>query len=160
MENSCNVKPNTNEILNKKNEKVITDEFAQLEEIFEKYFTTFKKNKNVLTNCNITKQQAKKGITKNIKVSIADICSNCKGSGKNIDFQTKQCERCCGRGYIYSEKTIAVKIPPKIRNNDLIVIESQGNKLYIDKERGDIFIRVHIYGNRSKRKGKIIYGKT
>ena len=52
-----------------------------------------------------------KGITKNIKVSIADICSNCKGSGKNIDFQTKQCERCCGRGYIYSEKTIAVKIP-------------------------------------------------
>lgn len=129
------------------------DEFADLEEIFETYFRNSKKNKNVLTTYKITKQQAKQGLTQNLKISVADICDTCKGMDTSC-----QCEECHGRGHIYNEKTMVLKIPPKIRNNDLIVIEKQGNQFNIDKERGDLFIRIHIYGNRSKRKGNIIYG--
>lgn len=178
--------------MDKENEKIITDEFPDLKEIFEIFFKSSKRNirrdKNVITTCNITKQQAKQGLIKNVKISGANICNTCKSTGKKIEFQTKkcevcndkgiiqeernsklgkrkieklcntcQCEDCYGRGYIYNEKSIELKIPPKIKNNDLIIIEKQGNQFRVEKERGNLIIKIHIYGNRSKRKGKIIY---
>ena len=134
-------------------EKETKDEFEDLGEIFETYFRNAKKNKNIITNYNITKQQAKQGLTQNLKISVADICDTCNGKGMD-----SQCKECSGRGYIYNEKTIELKIPPKIKNNDFIVFEKQGNKFSVDEERGDLFIKIHIFGDRSKREGKKIYG--
>ena len=136
-----------------KNEKEKTDEFEDLGEIFETYFGNAKKNKNIISNYNITKQQAKQGITQNLKISVADICDAC--NGKEMDCQCKECR---SRGYVYNEKTIELKIPPKIKNNDFIVFEKQGNKFSVDEERGDLFVKIHIFGDRSKREGKKIYG--
>jgi len=137
----------------KENEKETTDEFPDLGEIFETYFGNAKKNKNIITTYKITKQQAKQGLTKDLKISVADICDIYKGREKDC-----QCKECKGRGYVYKEKTIELKIPPKIKNNDLIIFEKQGNKFSIDEERGDLYIKIHIYGDRSKREGKKIYG--
>lgn len=134
-------------------EKETKDEFEDLGEIFETYFGNAKKNKNIITNYSITKQQAKQGLTQNFKISVADICNTC--SGKGIDCQCKECR---GRGYVYKEKTIELKIPSKIKNNDFMVFEKQGNKFIVDEERGDLFVKVHIYGDKSKREGKKIYG--
>ena len=139
--------------MDKKNEKETKDEFEDLGEIFETYLGNAKKNKNIITNYNITKQQAKQGLTKSLKVPVADICNTC--SGKKMDCQ---CKECSGRGYVYNEKTIELKILPKIKNNDFIVLEKQGNKFSVDEERGDLFIKIHIFGDRSKREGKKIYG--
>ena len=143
--------------MNKENEKITTDELADLEEIFETYFRTLKRNRNVIRTCNITRQQGKQGVIKKVKISVANICNDCKGTGNKIKFQEQKCKNCCGRGYIYSKKAIVVKIPPKTRNNDYIVFEGKGNKFKADKERGSIFIKIHIYGDRSKRKGNRIY---
>ena len=45
----------------------------------------------------------------------------------------------------------------KVKNNDYIVLKRQGNKLRKDEERGDIIIKIRIYGDKSKRKGKKLY---
>lgn len=133
--------------------KNTAEEFTQLEEIFESYFgTAQKENKNIMTTYNITKQQAKQGVIQNLKISVADICDSCKG--KEADCQCKECN---GKGYVYHEKTIIVRIPSKTKNNDLIIIQKQGNQFNMNEERGDIYVRIHIYGSRSKGKGKIIY---
>ena len=54
-------------------------------------------------------------------------------------------------------KNINFEIPPKVKNNDYIVLKKQGNKLRKDEERGDIIIKIRIYGDKSKRKGKKLY---
>ena len=127
------------------------DEFPDLEEIFETYLGNAKNNKNIITTYKITKQQAKQGLTSNLKISAADICENCKE-------KDCECKECRGRGYVYKEKTIVIKIQPKIRNNDLIIFEKQRKKFCVDEERGDLFVKSNFYGNRSKRKGKKVYG--
>lgn len=139
--------------MDKKNEKETKDEFEDLGEIFESYLGNIKPSKNVIITHKITKQQAKQGLIKELKISVADICDVCNGKEKNC-----QCKECNGRGHVYKEKIIELKIPPKIKNNDLIIFEKQGNKLSIDEERGDLYIKIHIYGDRSKREGKKIYG--
>lgn len=137
--------------MDKENEKGNTDEYPDLGEIFETYLGNTKNNKNIIKTYKIAKKQAKQGLTSNFKISVADICENCKE-------KDCKCKECRGRGYVYKEKTIVIKIPPKIRNNDLIIFEKQGNKFSVNEERGDLFVKIHIYGNRSKRKGKKVYG--
>ena len=105
--------------------------------------------------CKITKQQAKQGLNKKIQTSVTDICNVCNGTGK--DENLKECENCSGDGFIHNLKNINFEIPPKVKNNDYIVLKKQGNKLHKDEERGDIIIKIHIYGDRSKRKGKKLY---
>lgn len=133
------------------NQKIEKDEFSELEEIFKKCFgTARRKNKNVITTFNITKQQAREGLTNDVKISVANICNNCNGADK-------ECEKCYGSGYTYNENTVVLKIPANIKNNDVIVIEKQGNLFKKEEQRGDLFIKIHIYGDKSKRKGKKIY---
>lgn len=48
-------------------------------------------------------------------------------------------------------RKIEIKIPPRVRNNDMIILKEQGN------DKRDVLIKIHIYGSKSKRKGKIIY---
>ena len=131
------------------------DEFVKdFVKIFSYFFRGMCK-KNIIIICKITKQQAKQGLNKKIQTSVTDICNVCNGTGK--DENLKECENCSGDGFIHNLKNINFKIPPKVKNNDYIVFKKQGNKLYKDEERGDIIIKIHIYGDRSKRKGKKLY---
>ena len=122
--------------------------------IFSYFFRGMCK-KNIIIICKITKQQAKQGLNKKIQTSVTDICNVCNGTGK--DENLKECENCSGDGFIHNLKNINIEIPPKVKNNDYIVLKKQGNKLQKDEERGDIIIKIHIYGDRSKRKGKKLY---
>lgn len=122
--------------------------------IFSYFFRGMCK-KNIIIICKITKQQAKQGLNKKIQTSVTDICNVCNGTGK--DENLKECENCSGDGFIQNLKNINFVIPPKVKNNDYIVLKKQGNKLHKDEERGDIIIKIHIYGDRSKRKGKKLY---
>ena len=139
--------------MDKQREKRISDEFQNLEEIFEKYFENIEKSKNIITTYNVTKKQAKQGMNQKFKISVSDICDTCKWRKKGYE-----CKKCHNKGYVYKEKTFELKIPPKIRNNDIIVFEKQGNKFIVDEERGDLFVKIHIYGDKSKRKGKKYIG--
>lgn len=168
-----------------------SNEFENIPEIFAAFFKDAKintnKNKNVITTCKITKQQAKTGLNKNMKISVADICDTCRGTGKNEENKTTiykncynneneennqhtiskqpapektynnhQCKNCYGTGYTYNEKDITINIPPKTKNNDYIIFKEKGNKFKLNEERGNLLIKIHIYGNNSKRKGKMI----
>lgn len=152
-----------------------SNEFENIPEIFAAFFKDAKintnKNKNVITTCKITKQQAKTGLNKNMKISVADICDTCKGTGKNEEnnqytisrqlapektYNNHQCKNCYGTGYTYNEKDITINIPPKTKNNDYIIFKEKGNKFKLNEERGNLLIKIHIYGNNSKRKGKMI----
>lgn len=131
------------------------DEFVKdIGKIFSYFFRGMCK-KNIIIICKITKQQAKQGLNKKIQTSVTDICNVCNGTGK--DENLKECENCSGDGFIQNLKNINFEIPPKVKNNDYIVFKKQGNKLRKDEERGDIIIKIHIYGDRSKRKGKKLY---
>ena len=68
--------------MDKQSEKRISDEFQNLEEIFEKYFENIEKSKNIITTYNVTKKQAKQGMTQKFKISVSDICDTCKGRKK------------------------------------------------------------------------------
>lgn len=131
------------------------DEFVKdFGKIFSYFFRGMFK-KNIVIIYKITKQQAKQGLNKKIQTSVIDICNVCNGTGK--DENLKECENCSGDGFIQNLQNINFKIPPKVKNNDYIVLKRQGNKLSKDEERGDIIIKIRIYGDKSKRKGKKLY---
>lgn len=131
------------------------DEFVKdIGKIFSYFFRGMLKKNIVIIN-KITKQQAKQGLNKKIQTSVTDICNVCNGTGK--DENLKECDNCSGDGFIQNLKNINFEIPPKVKNNDYIVFKKQGNKLRKDEERGDIIIKIRIYGDRSKRKGKKLY---
>ena len=131
------------------------DEFVKdFGKIFSYFFRGMFK-KNIVIIYKITKQQAKQGLNKKIQTSVIDICNVCNGTGK--DENLKECENCFGDGFIHNLKNINFEIPPKVKNNDYIVLKKQGNKLRKDEERGDIIIKIRIYGDKSKRKGKKLY---
>lgn len=131
------------------------DEFVKdIGKIFSYFFRGMLKKNIVIIN-KITKQQAKQGLNKKIQTSVTDICNVCNGTGK--DENLKECENCSGDGFIKNLKNINFEIPPKVKNNDYIVLKKHGNKLSKDEERGDIIIKIRIYGDKSKRKGKKLY---
>ena len=131
------------------------DEFVKdFGKIFSYFFRGMFK-KNIVIIYKITKQQAKQGLNKKIQTSVIDICNVCNGTGK--DENLKECENCSGDGFIQNLQNTNFEIPPKVKNNDYIVLKRQGNKLRKDEERGDIIIKIRIYGDKSKRKGKKLY---
>jgi len=146
--------------MSNENEKV-----EDLEEIFKTFFKVIREhrkedfNKDEMSVCNITRHQAKKGIVKSIKVSVANVCNHCKGTGRKTEYEveSKECENCCGTGFVYNKQDITFEIPPRIKNNDCIVFKEKGNKFKVNDERGDLYIKIHIYGNKRNRKGRNIY---
>jgi len=52
------------------------------------------------------------------------ICDECKGITEN-----KKCKKCYNKGIYFNEKEIELNIPPKTKNNDIIIIRGKGNKL-------------------------------
>lgn len=129
-------------------------EFGNIGNVLAEFFKDAPNNRDVIKVYKIARQQAKEGVTRNIKTLIADVCEVCNGTGKKDDTV---CENCQGRRFVYNEKNVEIKIPPKTKNNDYIILEGKGNKFSINQKRGDLVIKIHIYGNKSRRRGKKIY---
>ena len=127
------------------------NDFENCNEIIQQLLKNTVRSKNVLEELKITKEQSKKGMITSMKIHTADVCRYCN------DQINEKCKNCYGIGYTFTEKEIKVKIPPKTKNNDCIVYRKIGNQFSFDDERGNVYIRIKIYGDKRKRKGRMFY---
>lgn len=151
-------------------------ETKELNEIFTTFLinTKSKRSRNITATCNITKQQARAGITKVIKINVADTCNCCGGTGKKAEYKTGACKKCKGAGVVQEEtntivgtmklKTICDNCKCKncngtgfIYSKKYIVItippKTKNNDYIILKEQDNKF-------NRNKKNRKYIYKNT
>ena len=106
------------------------------------------KNKDEYVEIKLTKEQAKRGIEKEIICDYIDYCLH-----DNDD--TKKCSKCFGYGLdIHNTEKITVKIPAKVKHNDEIVLKNKGSRYAKNDERGKLHILIKIYGNKSEKKKK------
>ncbi len=123
-----------------------------LDDIFKNFFNEVKIDKDKIVSLGISKNDAKAGTIKKIKYSTADICDMCNGVKREI-----ACKKCHDTGSNFTEKEMILNIPPKIKNNDYIVFREKGNQIKSEQRRGNLYVKIHIYGDTSTRKGKEIY---
>jgi len=84
-------------------------------------------------------------------MSIRKTCQRCGGTGKII---TKKCKECKGKGFIYSDEDLSVRIPAGVDNGDVLRVRDKGNN------GGDLYIYIDIKPHKLfKREGKNIYIK-
>lgn len=57
--------------------------------------------------------------------TINQTCNRCQGSGQVVK---EKCQRCDGKKYVKTIKTINIKIPPGTNNNDKLRIKQQGHQ--------------------------------
>lgn len=100
------------------------------------------KDRNIKKTIKITKEQAKGGIIKSITINYKSFCPKCNGINK------EKCNKCKGNGFIIKEDVVNVKIPKKVKEGTNITIVGAGNQFVGDKERGNLIVKVHIFGKK------------
>ncbi len=73
--------------------------------------------------------------------SLQQTCPKCNGTGKNI---TKPCTTCSGGGNIEKVKTLSVKIPAGVDNNDQIRLSGEGEAGSHGSSPGDLYVTVRV----------------
>jgi len=73
--------------------------------------------------------------------SIQQTCPRCHGSGKMI---ATPCKDCSGSGRIKQHKTLSVKIPAGVDNDDRIRLSGEGEQGANGGPPGDLYVVVHI----------------
>ncbi len=73
--------------------------------------------------------------------SIQQTCPRCHGSGKII---AKPCKGCNGAGRIKQHKTLSVKIPAGVDNDDRIRLTGEGEPSPNGGTTGDLYVVIHI----------------
>jgi molecular chaperone DnaJ len=73
--------------------------------------------------------------------SIQQTCPRCHGSGKQI---TSPCSECHGAGRVKQHKTLSVKIPAGVDNDDRIRLSGEGEAGVNGGPAGDLYVVIHI----------------
>jgi molecular chaperone DnaJ len=73
--------------------------------------------------------------------SIQQTCPRCHGNGKMI---SSPCAPCHGAGRIKQHKTLSVKIPPGVDNDDRIRLSNEGEHGANGGSPGDLYVVIHI----------------
>lgn len=73
--------------------------------------------------------------------SIQQTCPRCHGSGKTI---SSPCRDCHGAGRIKQHKTLSVKIPAGVDNDDRIRLSGEGEAGVNGGPSGDLYVAIHI----------------
>ncbi|MDP1595152.1 MAG: molecular chaperone DnaJ [Gallionella sp.] len=73
--------------------------------------------------------------------SIQQTCPRCHGNGKMI---TSPCKPCNGSGRIKQHKTLSVKIPSGVDNDDRIRLSGEGEHGVNGGPSGDLYVVIHI----------------
>src|SRR5512139_3051074 len=73
--------------------------------------------------------------------SIQQTCPRCHGSGKQI---SSPCGTCHGAGRVKQHKTLAVKIPAGVDNDDRIRLSGEGEHGVNGGPAGDLYVVIHI----------------
>jgi len=72
--------------------------------------------------------------------SIQQTCPRCHGTGKMI---TSPCKDCSGSGRIKQHKTLSVKIPAGVDNDDRIRLSGEGEHGVNGGPPGDLYVVIH-----------------
>lgn len=73
--------------------------------------------------------------------TVQQTCSKCSGLGEVIH---RPCLQCHGSGKIKNSKTILVKIPPGVDNNDKIKLKNEGEAGSYGAPTGDLYIKIFV----------------
>jgi len=73
--------------------------------------------------------------------SVQQACPRCHGTGKMI---ASPCKPCNGQGRIKKHKTLSVKIPPGVDNDDRIRLTGEGELGANGGPSGDLYVVVHL----------------
>ncbi len=73
--------------------------------------------------------------------SVQQTCPRCQGKGSIIDAP---CPACRGQGQIQEHKTLSVKVPPGVDNNDRIRLSGEGEVGSHGGPPGDLYVQVAI----------------
>ncbi len=86
-------------------------------------------------------EEAYRGGEKSLQLATREVCRDCGGTGiQNNNF----CRRCGGTGETSGARTLAVKIPPGVRDGSRIRLKGQGGDGSGGGARGDLYLRVKI----------------
>lgn len=96
---------------------------------------------DIETQLEISLEEAYHGTEKNLQLSAREVCAACGGDGFIND---SACSRCGGTGILTGNKSLAVKIPPGVRDGSRIRLRGQGGEGIHGGARGDLYLKIHI----------------
>ena len=102
------------------------------------------KGKDLNINITISMQEAFRGTTRQINIRHSECCPVCHGRKFLNDVK---CKLCNGKGEIFSERTISVKIPPHTKSGDKIRIKNEGNSGQNGGENGNLYLYITVEKN-------------
>lgn len=73
--------------------------------------------------------------------SLQQTCPQCHGQGKIIK---DPCNECRGQGRVKDTRTISVKVPPGVDNNDRIRLSNEGEAGENGGPAGDLYVHIHV----------------
>jgi molecular chaperone DnaJ len=86
---------------------------------------------------------------------LATTCPNCQGKGRAV---TDPCLICSGRGRVFDEKELTVKVPPGIAHGQRLRMRGEGEGGHMGGPPGDLYVVVHIPAHEEfEREGDVIY---
>ncbi len=112
----------------------------------------------------ITLEEAFKGASKSVSVTVEDVCNECGGTGQKRNSQGRfdlgknnTCPRCQGRGRTEMPRTGQVTIPAGAWDGLRLKLSGQG-PTDARGRRGDLFVRLHILAHaRFEREGQDLF---
>jgi len=99
------------------------------------------RGQDVESTLELTLEEAYHGGEKSLQMSVREPCPVCGGDGY---AGNAFCGSCGGTGMKSNVKTLAVKIPPGVREGSRIRLKGQGGEGYGGGARGDLYLKVSI----------------
>ena len=123
-----------------------------------------KQAEDIEFSLDVTLEEAFKGASKSVSVTVEDICSDCGGTGQKRNSQGRFdlgknniCPRCRGRGRTETPRSGQVTIPAGAWDGLRLKLSGQG-PTDARGRRGDLFVRLHMLTHtRFEREGQDLY---
>lgn len=88
-------------------------------------------------------------------LTISRTCSNCGGSGSVI---TKPCKGCEGKGLVFKNKKVSVKVPAGVETGSRLRMRDEGESGFYGGPSGDLYIELHVKEHEFfKREGRNLF---
>ncbi len=99
------------------------------------------RGQDIESELELSLEEAYRGGEKSLQLSTREVCRECGGTGlQNNSF----CRRCGGTGETAGVRTLAVKIPPGVRDGSRIRLKGQGGEGISGGSRGDLYLKVKL----------------
>ncbi len=99
------------------------------------------RGQDVETELEVTLEEIYRGGERTLQLSGREICPACGGTG---NIQNSFCSRCGGLGELSTGRSLAVKIPPGVRDGSRIRLKGQGSEGIYGGEKGDLYLRIRL----------------